>query len=34
MSRTLHDAVASGSLAEVEVRLNMGEDINSSYPPG
>ena len=34
MSRTLHDAVTSGNLAEITVRLNMGEDVNSVYPPG
>jgi len=34
MSRSLHDAVNSGSLAEVTVRINMGEDINSTFPPG
>jgi len=34
MSRSLHDAVNCGSLAEVTVRINMGEDINSTFPPG
>jgi len=34
MSRTLHDAVNSGNIAEITVRLNMGEDANSVYPPG
>ena len=33
MSRSLQDAVASGNLGEVEVRINMGEDVNDSFPP-
>ena len=33
MSRSLQDAVATGSIGEVEVRINMGEDVNDSFPP-
>ena len=33
MSRSLQDAVASGNIGEVEVRINMGEDVNDSFPP-
>ena len=33
MSRSLHDAIKSGSEEEVTVRLNMGEDVNQSFPP-
>ena len=33
MSRSLQDAVTSGNVGEVEVRLNMGEDVNDSFPP-
>merc|ERR1711953_942369 len=30
---SLQDAVASGNIGEVEVRINMGEDVNDSFPP-
>ena len=33
MSRSLQDAVTSGNVAEVEVRLNMGEDVRGCFPP-
>ena len=33
MSRSLQDAVTSGNVGEVAVRLNMGEDVNDSFPP-
>merc|ERR1711936_875160 len=33
MSRSLTDAVKAGNIAEVEIRLNMGEDIDQLEPP-
>ena len=33
MSRSLHDAVKAGTLEEVIIRLNLGEDIDQSFPP-
>merc|ERR1711872_977763 len=33
MSRSLHDAILSGNEEEVVTRLNMGEDVNQSFPP-
>jgi len=33
MSRSLHDAIKSGNEEEVVTRLNMGEDVNQSFPP-
>jgi len=33
MSLSLHGAIQAGNVAEVMIRLNMGEDINQSYPP-
>merc|ERR1711962_1744022 len=33
MSRSLSDAVRSGNIAEVQIRLNMGEDTDQADPP-
>jgi len=33
MSRSLHDAILSGNEDEIITRLNMGEDVNQSFPP-
>jgi len=33
MSRSLHEAVKVGKVEEVIIRLNIGEDIDQSYPP-
>jgi len=33
MSRSLTDAVKAGNIAEVEIRLNMGEDVDQLEPP-
>ena len=33
MSLSLHDAIKAGNVEEVTIRLNMGEDIDQSYPP-
>jgi len=33
MSRSLHHAILSGNEEEVVTRLNMGEDVNQSFPP-
>jgi len=33
MSRSLSDAVRAGNLAEVEIRINMGEDVDQVDPP-
>ena len=33
MSKNLNDAAMSGNLKEVEMRLNMGEDVNQTQFP-
>ena len=33
MSRNIYEAIRTDKLEEVTIRLNLGEDIDQSYPP-